>query len=119
MLYSEPGNLLQQAAPYAVEIIQYSDKLSAPRLAMSTCINCTTRRLQLTTLNIACVAGGIVGARENKILAAEPPEANGEAVFQSPTPHSPRCFAASLSAPPPKLYFACAYNTASYVGYTQ
>ena len=40
-----------------------------------------------------------------------------QAVFQSPTPHSPRGFAARLSAPPPKLYFAYAYNTASYAGY--
>ena len=31
--------------------------------------------------------------------------------------HYPRGFAARLSAPPPKLYFACAYNTASYAGY--
>ena len=40
-----------------------------------------------------------------------------QAVFQSPTPHSPRGFAVRLSAPPPILYFACAYNTASYAGY--
>ena len=40
-----------------------------------------------------------------------------QAVFQSPTPHSPRGFAARLLAPPPKLYFVCAYNTASYAGY--
>ena len=37
------------------------------------------------------------GAREIKVLGAEPPEAS----------------AARLSAPPPKLYFARAYNTAS------
>ena len=35
----------------------------------------------------------------------------------SPTPHSPRGFAARLSATPPKLYFVWAYNTASYAGY--
>ena len=34
-----------------------------------------------------------------------------------PSPHSPRSFDARLSAPPPKLYFLCAYNTASYAGY--
>ena len=54
-------------------------------------------------------------------MAAEPPEASGEAarniaVFQSPSLHSPRSFAARLSYPPPKLYFACAYNTTSYAG---
>ena len=34
-----------------------------------------------------------------------------------PSPHSPRSFAARLLAPPPKLYFLCTYNTASYAGY--
>ena len=81
----------------------------------------------------------------NKVLAAEPTserrsrEENGERDSESlspfspilphsprrrmgrgtlsPSPHSPRGFAARLSAPPPKLYFAGAYNTASYAGY--
>ena len=37
---------------------------------------------------------------------------------QSPSPHSPRGFATRLSALPRKLYFVCAYNTASYAGYS-
>ena len=49
------------------------------------------------------------GHARNKVLVAEPPEASGEA-------HSPHGFTAHLSALPPKLYFACAYNTASYAG---
>ena len=40
------------------------------------------------------------------------------AIFtQVESPYSPRSFAARLSASPLKLYFACAYNTASYAGY--
>ena len=77
---------------------------------------------------LPCVAGGIVGASEinfwrrarNNVLAAEfrdwttePPEATGEAAINT---HSPRGFAARFSAPPPKLYFACAHNIASYAG---
>ena len=38
-----------------------------------------------------------------------------QAVFQSPTPHFPRGFAARFCAPPPKLYFACAYATQAKV----
>ena len=39
-----------------------------------------------------------------------------QVVFQSPSPYSPRSIAARLSAPPLKLYFTCAYYTASYAG---
>ena len=47
-------------------------------------------------VKVACVAGGIVGARET-VLAAQPLEASGEAarntaVFQSLPSHSPRGF---------------------------
>ena len=49
------------------------------------------------------------------LLASSPPKLL-QTVFQSPSLHSPRGFAARLSAPP-KLYFACVYNTASYAGF--
>ena len=57
---------------------------------------------KIIVLKLACVAGGIVTAREIKffpiLLAASP---------------------LTVSAPPPKLYFAYAYSTASYAGYTE
>ena len=37
--------------------------------------------------------------------------------YFNPIPYSPCSIAASLSAPPLKLYFSCAYYTASYAGY--
>ena len=51
---------------------------------------------------LACVAGGIVSAREIKFWTSErrSREENGERdseIFQSPSPHSPRGFAARLS----------------------
>ena len=60
---------------------------------------------------IACVAGGIACAK----LRSE--RRSREKYFKVPLPI---VLAASLlacmPAPPPKLYFACAYNTASYAG---
>ena len=65
---------------------------------------------------VAFVAGGIVGVLEIKFWRRSRQK---RAAIQSHTPYSPRGFAARLSAQPPKLYFACAYNTASYAGYAQ
>ena len=61
------------------------------------------------------IAGGIVSAREIKFWTSErrSREENGERDFRVPLP-------ILLAASPlacPKLYFAGAYNTASYAGY--
>ena len=61
---------------------------------------------------LACVAGGIVDAREIKFWRRSARNA------KSPSPFSSRLRRSLLAAPPPKLYFACVYNTASYTGYT-
>ena len=76
--------------------------------------------LQITSLDasllLACVAGGIVSAREIKFWTSEQQsrKENGENGERVPLP-------ILLAASPlacPKLYFAGAYNTASYAGYT-
>ena len=59
-----------------------------------------------TTSNTACAAGSMGRARNKFPMGVQ-------------YRHPPRGFAARLAAPPPKLYFACAYNTASYAGYFQ
>ena len=59
---------------------------------------------------LACVAGGIVSAREIKFWRRSR-QANGKAAKRM---GSGRLL---LATPPPKLYFARAYNTAGYAGY--
>ena len=77
--------------------------------------NSVVKRFYLPVL--ACVAGGIVSAREIKFWTSErrSREENGERDLRVPLP-------ILLAASPltcPKLYFAGAYNTASYAGYTR
>ena len=61
---------------------------------------------------LACVAGGIVGARELKSFGGGAVRSEREAARRMG-----RGTFSLLAALPPKLSFARAYNTASYAGY--
>ena len=67
-----------------------------------------------TAMWLTCVAGGMASANEIKFWrrSRQSERRSREKGFQSPSPHSPRGFAARLSAPP--LNFI---NPASYAGY--